>query len=93
MNHLSRLKRVLLASLFLPAAVGYSQGRSDANVPENVWLQIHLPREVTATQSAFDLSQIAVVRGSSEWVNVAGRVGLGRISLPGRRSSSIAPPS
>ena len=85
MNRATYLEVLTMIGLCLPAVAGYAQGRSDVNVPENVWLQIHLPREVTASQSTFDLSQIAVVRGSSQWVSAAGRIGLGRIALPGQR--------
>jgi flagella basal body P-ring formation protein FlgA len=81
----AHLRMFLAASLFLPVAAACSQTPGDANAPTNVWLQIHLPREVTVAQSALDLSQIAVIRGSPQWVNVAGGVGLGRISLPGQR--------
>ncbi len=85
MNQASLFRVLALMGLCLPAAACYAQGGNDANVPENVWLQIHLPREVTAAQSTFNLGQIAVVRGSSQWVSVAGRVGLGRIALPGQK--------
>jgi flagellar basal body P-ring formation protein FlgA len=85
MNRATYLEVLTMIGLCLPAAAGLAQGRSDVNVPQNVWLQIHLPREVIAAQSTFDLSQIAVIRGSSQWVSVAGRIGLGRIALPGQR--------
>jgi flagellar basal body P-ring formation protein FlgA len=85
MNQISYLKMLVVTGLCLPVIVGYSQVRNDVNDPGSVWLQIHLPREVTAAQSALDLSQIAVIRGSSQWVTVAGRIGLGRISLPGQK--------
>jgi flagellar basal body P-ring formation protein FlgA len=85
MTRVSHLKMVVLAGICLPVAVGYSQERIDPNATESVWLQIHLPREVTAQQTTLSLGQISVIRGASQWVDVAGRIGLGRISLPGQK--------
>jgi flagellar basal body P-ring formation protein FlgA len=85
MTRVSYLRMAVLAGLCLPIAVGYSQERSDAGATESVWLQIHLPREVTAQQTTLNLGQISVIRGASQWVDVAGRIGLGRISLPGQK--------
>jgi flagella basal body P-ring formation protein FlgA len=48
-------------------------------------LQIHLPREVTVENNALNLGQITVVRGDGSVVARAGRIGLGRLALPGQR--------
>ena len=85
MNRMGCRSMFLSGGLWLVAAVGYSQVPVDPNEQESVWLQIHLPREVTVTQAALDLGQVAVVRGSPKWVTVASRIGLGRLSLPGQK--------
>ncbi len=85
MNRVTHLSMILAAGLCLSAAAGDAPRPVDANAPDGAWLQIHLPREVTISQSALELSQIAVVRGSSQWATVAGRIGLGRLSLPGQK--------
>jgi flagella basal body P-ring formation protein FlgA len=85
MNRARYLELFVVASLWWPAIGAYSQSPADPNLQESVWLQVHLPREVTVTQSALNLAQAAVVRGSAKWVTVAGGIGLGRISLPGQK--------
>jgi flagella basal body P-ring formation protein FlgA len=85
MNPKECLRLSVAVVLFGAASVGYSQAPTEPNDPDGAWLQIHLPREVTISQSALELSQVAVVRGSSKWATVAGRIGLGRLSLPGQR--------
>lgn len=85
MNRTVIFNVLVAAGLCLPAAIGYSQSPPDPNASEGVWLQIHVPREVTVSQSSLDLSQVAVVRGSPKWATVAGGISLGRISMPGQK--------
>jgi flagellar basal body P-ring formation protein FlgA len=76
---------LVMAGFCLSPAVGYSQAPADPNAEQGVWVQIHLPREITVSQSVLDLSLVAVIRGSPQWATVAGRIGLGRLSLPGQK--------
>ncbi len=85
MNLAMSFRILVVTSMCLPVAAGDAQTTGDAHGPAGVWLQIHLPREVTAAQNTFNLSQIGVIRGAARWVNVAGPIGLGRISLPGQK--------
>jgi flagellar basal body P-ring formation protein FlgA len=85
MRRASYWKPLVIAAVLGVAAAAYSQTAPEPNAAESVWLQIHLPREITAPQGALDLSHVAVVRGSPDRVAVAAKIGLGRLSLPGQK--------
>ena len=48
-------------------------------------LQIHLPREVTISDSLLKLGEIGVIRGQEPVVAKARQIGLGRVSIPGQK--------
>ncbi len=48
-------------------------------------LQIYLPREVTINSDTPELGQVGIVRGEESLAAKAGKITLGRISLPGQK--------
>jgi flagella basal body P-ring formation protein FlgA len=57
-------------------------GAASANEPS---LRVHLPREVTVEKHLLNLGQVSVVRGDGPVATRAGKIGLGRLSLPGQK--------
>jgi len=55
------------------------------DAPDEMRLQVHLPREVTVEGNQLSLEQISVIRGSAPLVAKAGQVLLGRFSAPGQK--------
>jgi flagella basal body P-ring formation protein FlgA len=51
---------------------------------EDVTLRVYLPREVAVEGSVPSLGQVAIIRGSESLVAKAGKIALGRISMPGQ---------
>lgn len=52
---------------------------------EDSSLRIHLPREITVDGNIPNLGRVAILRGNESLVDKAGKVTLGRISLPGQK--------
>ena len=52
---------------------------------EDSALRIHLPREITIDGNIPNLGRVAIIRGNESLVSKAGKVTLGRISLPGQK--------
>jgi len=83
-------RRVLLlvgmAAGLLPLGVVTSAATAAADdAPDEMRLQVHLPREVTVEGNQLSLEQISVIRGSSPLVAKARQVLLGRLSAPGQK--------
>ena len=70
---------ILTVFLLTPAhsAVGIQQ--------EDSTLRIHLPREITIDGNIPNLARVAIIRGNESLVAKAGKVTLGRISVPGQK--------
>ncbi len=80
-RRLSRVIPFILLALLSITAAADDSGRSEARV----WLQVHLPREVTVEGSSLVLGRIGVIKGEPNLVAAAGSIGLGRLSVPGQR--------
>ncbi len=52
---------------------------------EDSALRIHLPREITIDSNIPNLARVAIIRGNQSLVGKAGKVTLGRISVPGQK--------
>ncbi len=52
---------------------------------EDSALRIHLPREITIDTNIPNLARVAIIRGNESLVHKAGKVTLGRISVPGQK--------
>jgi flagella basal body P-ring formation protein FlgA len=48
-------------------------------------LKIYLPREVTVKDSSLSLGQVSIIRGDASLGAKAGKIALGRISVPGQK--------
>ena len=48
-------------------------------------LRIHLLREITIDSNIPNLARVAIIRGNESLVGKAGKVTLGRISVPGQK--------
>ncbi|MFC1676890.1 flagellar basal body P-ring formation chaperone FlgA [Planctomycetota bacterium] len=70
---------ILSISLILSVVV------SAGSEPKNLYLQVYLPREVTIKNSAPNLGQVAVIKGSESLVAKANGIAMGRISVPGQK--------
>ncbi|RKY08560.1 MAG: flagella basal body P-ring formation protein FlgA [Planctomycetota bacterium] len=67
--------------VFLLTSVGSAAGIEQ----EDSALRIHLPREITIDGNIPNLARVAVIRGNESLVSKAGKVTLGRISVPGQK--------
>jgi flagella basal body P-ring formation protein FlgA len=85
MNDCGCLVKLVVIGLSLATTIARSQTSVGSANDEDVWLQIHLPREVTVTDASLDLGRVAVVRGAQKWATLATGIGLGRFSLPGQK--------
>ena len=75
-----------LAAGLLPLGVVTSATTlADDDAPDEICLQVHLPREVTVDGNQLSLEQISVIRGSAPVVAKDGQVLLGRLSAPGQK--------
>lgn len=78
---------ILLIWMVLSACVTGAMAQQDG--PETdvtPSLHVHLPREVTVHGSLLTLDQISVVRGDPVLVSSVGKIGLGRLSVPGQNA-------
>lgn len=80
-----RLLVILVSCTLLPRCLGAPAPGTGSEVLDRLLLQIHLPREVTVQSNLLTLGQVSVVRGSRSLAVQAGRIGLGRLSMPGQK--------
>ena len=80
-----RLLVILVSCTLLPRCLGASAPGAGSEVLDRLLLQIHLPREVTVQSNLLTLGQVSVVRGSRSLAVQAGKIGLGRLSMPGQK--------
>lgn len=73
---------LLLALAGMAFASDETPAQSESGAPG---LQIHLPREVTVQGSDLSLDQISVVKGDPSLAALAGKLGMGRLSIPGQK--------
>ena len=71
---------VVLVSLAVAPADGAKDGVLDRPL-----LQIHLPREVTVQSNLLTLGEVSVIRASGPLAAQTGKIGLGRLSMPGQK--------
>jgi len=83
-DKLSHVILPILMALFvcLPGATAQDGQASHASLS----LHVHLPREVTVHGGLLTLGQISVVRGDPALVSSVGKIGLGRLSVPGQKA-------
>ena len=78
----------VLAACVVIACALFCRASADIN-PEDRQkdssLRIYLPREVTVKSSSLSLAQVSIIRGDKPLAAKAGKIALGRISLPGQR--------
>ena len=72
---------VLTCTLFCQA---YAQNKVDS-LEKDFDLKIYLPREVTVKDSSLSLGQVSIIRGDASLGVKAGKIELGRISVPGQK--------
>lgn len=61
-----------------------AQSKPDS-LEEDCDLKIYMPREVTVKSSSFSLGQVSIIRGDTSLAAKAGKIALGRISVPGQK--------
>jgi flagella basal body P-ring formation protein FlgA len=71
---------VMTFALFCPA----SANNKTSDSQEDSYLKIYLPREVTVKDSNLSLGQVSIIQGGESLVAEAGKIALGRISVPGQ---------
>ncbi len=69
---------VMTFALFCPA----SANNKTSNSQKDSYLKIYLPREVTVKDSNLSLGQVSIIQGGESLVAKAGKIALGRISVP-----------
>jgi len=72
---------VMAFALFCPA----SANNKTSNSQKNSNLKIYLPREVTVKDSNLSLGQVSIIQGEETLAAKAGKIALGRISVPGQK--------
>ncbi len=72
---------VMTCALFCQAS---AQSKSDS-LEKDYDLKIYMPREVTIKGSSLSLGQVSIIRGDKSLTAKAGKIALGRISLPGQK--------
>jgi len=85
MNHSVRCAILTLGVLFAIAPFEHAAAITSSDSENGVYLQVHLPREVTVQDSQLSLGQVSVVRGPGTVVAKASKIGLGRFSVPGQK--------
>jgi len=81
-------KAGLLAICLAITCAVFCQGSAESkadSLGEDFDLKIYLPREVTVKDSSLSLGQVSIIRGNASLVAKAGKIALGRISLPGQK--------
>jgi flagella basal body P-ring formation protein FlgA len=76
---------VVICLSVVAAGPGGVEAAPQGSPSEGVFLQIHLPREVSVQSSLVNLGQISVIRGAQPSVTRASKTGLGRFSVPGQK--------
>ena len=71
---------VMIFALFCPA----SANNKTIDSQKDSYLKIYLPREVTVKDSNLSLGQVSIIQGGEYLVAKAGKIALGRISVPGQ---------
>jgi len=71
---------VMTFALFCPA----SANNKTSDSQKDSYLKIYLPREVTVKDSNLSLGQVSIIQGGESLVAKAGKIALGRISVPGQ---------
>ena len=79
------LLMVLVGGALLSRCLVDSARSADSGALDRPLLQIHLPREVTVQSSLLTLGEISIVRGSGSLAARTGKIGLGRLSVPGQK--------
>jgi len=79
------LLMVLVGGALLSRCLVDSARSADSGALDRPLLQIHLPREVTVQSSLLTLGEISIVRGSGSLAARTGKIGLGRLSMPGQK--------
>ncbi|KPK45168.1 MAG: hypothetical protein AMJ65_00745 [Phycisphaerae bacterium SG8_4] len=82
------VKRRLLAACLVTTCTLLCQASAEnrADSPkEDFDLKIYLPREVTVRDSSLSLAQVTIIRGDASLGAKAGKIELGRISVPGQK--------
>jgi len=72
---------VMTFALFCPA----SANNKTSDSQKDSYLKIYLPREVTVKDSNLSLGQVSIIQGGESLVAKAGKIALGRISVPGQK--------
>jgi flagella basal body P-ring formation protein FlgA len=55
------------------------------DLPKDSDLRVYLPREITVENNLLSLGQVSIIRGGESLVAKAGKIPLGRISVPGQK--------
>lgn len=75
----------IIASLAIMAHFCQASAEDKTNVTENdSTLKVYLPREVTVNNDTISLGQVGIIRGEESLVARAGRIALGKLSVPGQ---------
>jgi len=61
-----------------------SANNKTSDSQKDSYLKIYLPREVTVNDSNLSLGQVSIIQGGESLVAKAGKIALGRISVPGQ---------
>ena len=72
---------VMTFALLCPA----SANNKTSDSQKDSYLKIYLPREVTVKDSNLSLGQVSIIQGGESLVAKAGKIALGRISVPGQK--------
>ena len=71
----------MTSALFCPVSANNKTNDSQ----KDSHLKIYLPREVTVKDSNLSLGQVSIIQGGESLVAKAGKIALGRISVPGQK--------
>ncbi|MHC4205878.1 MAG: flagellar basal body P-ring formation chaperone FlgA [Planctomycetota bacterium] len=72
---------VMVPTLFCQASVNTKSNKLQTESR----LKVYLPREVTIKDSNLTLGRVSILRGSEPLVAAAGKIAMGRISVPGQK--------
>ena len=81
-------KAALLAACLVTTCALFCQASAESkaeSLGEDFDLKIYLPREVTVKDSSLSLAQVTIIRGDASLGAKAGKIALGRISVPGQK--------
>lgn len=75
----------IITSLVIITQFCRASAEDKTNGPENnSILKIHLPRQATVKGDTISLGQVCIIRGEESLVDKAGRITLGKLSVPGQ---------